>query len=161
MTTSTVCFTSLALMALVLLSGCETKDSYEEKLALTQEAQALRQEMESITKARGDLEDEVTRLGSENASLVAVIEIEKVITLVAADSPAKTIVATKSGIRVVQSSKKDDRIQKKLALEHQGALEGGYHPEFHQAIREHGSGRMMEEFGKFCKAMKTKEANCP
>ena len=150
-----------ALMAVALLSGCESKDSYEEKLALTQEAQALRQEVQDLTKDMGDLEESVSRLGKENASLVAVIEIEKVIAVVAGESPEKTIVATKSGIRVVQKSKPDDRIQKKLAHQHQGALEGGYHLEFHQAIGEHGSGHLKDEFGKFCKGMKTKEASCP
>ena len=149
------------LMAFALLSGCESKDSYEEKLALTQEAQALRQEVQDLTKDRGDLEESVSRLGKEKASLVAVIEIEKIIAVVAGESPEKTIVATKSGIRVVQKIKADDRIQKKLAHEHQGALEGGYHLEFHQAIGEHGSGHLKDEFGKFCKGMKTKEASCP
>ncbi len=150
-----------ALMAVALLSGCESKDSYEEKLALTQEAQALRQEVQDLTKAKRDIEESGSRLGKENASLVAVIEIEKVIAQVAGDSPEKTIVATRSGIRVVQKIKADDRIQKKLALEHQRALKGGYHLEFHQAIGEHGSGRLKDEFVKFCKTMKKKEANCP
>ncbi len=154
-------FACAALGAIVLLSGCESKDSYEEKRALIQEVQTLMQEVQSVKEDRDALETDGDRLANENSALVAVIEIEKVITQVAGESPGKTIVATKSSIRVVQKIRPDDRVQKKLALEHQSALDSEYHLNFHQAIGDHGSRRLNDEFGKYCKTIKKKEADCP
>jgi len=87
--------------------------------------------------------------------------VGKVITQVAQESPEKTIVATRSGVRVVQRSTVDDRIQNKFALEHGKSLEGGYHLAFNKAVASQGDERMREEFGKYCKTMKKKEADCP
>ena len=150
-----------ALMVVAFVAGCESKDSYEEKLALVQETQALRQEVQALTKDRVGLDERAAQLENDNASLVAVIEIEKVITVVVGESPKKTIIATKTGVRVVQKSTVDKRIQKILKLEHGKAIEGDYHMAFHEAAKGYGSERMLMEFGKFCKTLKKKEDRCP
>ncbi|MCK4911716.1 MAG: hypothetical protein KAR83_08730 [Thermodesulfovibrionales bacterium] len=154
-------YVAVAIAALVLVSGCESKKTVEENMRLKQQITDLMQEVQDIKEDRDALEADADRLANENSALIAVIEVGKVITQVAEESPEKTIVATRTGVRVVQKSSVDDRIQKKLALEHGKSIEGGYHRVFHKVAAELGGVRMQEEFMKFCKSMKKKEADCP
>ncbi len=154
-------YAALAIIALVFVSGCESKRTVEENTRLKQQIVDLEQEVQALKEDGKSFEADAGRLANENSALVAVIEVGKVITRVAEDSPEKTIVATRSGVRVVQRSTMDDRILKKFELEHGKSKKGGYHQAFHTAVAGHGDVRMQDEFLKFCKSMKKKEADCP